>query len=118
MELGATNVEAGRKTGAEVGLGVLAAETGAAEEITGKEWKVGVTERSLFCHTLSCLVGSCALSIALLVCSSTVGWEQLEEGWEEDSTLVAKVGSEGDGASPLTGVQVEGGFAPHRPKYR
>ena len=32
---------------------------------------------------------------------------------------MAKVGSEGDGASPLalTGVQVEGGFA-HRPKYR
>ena len=67
---------------------------------------------------MSCLLGSCTLSIALLVCSSTVGWEQLEEGWEEDSTLVAKVGSEGDGASPLTGVQVEGGFAPHRPKYR
>ena len=44
MELGATDAEAGRKTGAEVGLGVLAAETGAAEEITGKEWEVGVTE--------------------------------------------------------------------------
>ena len=44
-----------------------------------------------------------------------MGWEQLEEGWEEDSTLVAKVGSEGDGASPLTGVQVEGGFAPTGP---
>ena len=43
MELGATDAEAGRKT-AEVGLGVLAAETGAAEEITGKEWEVGVTE--------------------------------------------------------------------------
>ena len=72
MELGATDAEAGRKTGAEGGLGVLAAETGAAEEITGKEWKVGVTERSLFCHTLSCLVGRCTLSIALFVCSSTV----------------------------------------------
>ena len=41
--MGATDAEAGRKT-AEVGLGILAAETGAAEEITGKEWKVGVTE--------------------------------------------------------------------------
>ena len=44
VELGVTDAEAGRKTGAEVGLGVLAAETGAAEEITGKEWEVGVTE--------------------------------------------------------------------------
>ena len=43
MELGATDAEAGRKT-AEVGQGVLAAKTGAAEEITGKEWEVGVTE--------------------------------------------------------------------------
>ena len=49
MELGATDAEAGRKTGAEVGLGVLAAETGAAEEITGKECGVGVTEA---CSTL------------------------------------------------------------------
>ena len=32
-----------------------------------------------------------------------------------DSTRVAKVGSEGDGASPLTGVQVEGGLAPTGP---
>ena len=28
---------------------------------------------------------------------------------------MAKVGSVGDGASPLTGVQVEGGFAPTGP---
>ena len=43
MELGATDAEAGRKT-AEVGLGGLAAETGAAQEITGKDWEVGVTK--------------------------------------------------------------------------
>ena len=43
MELGATDAEAGRKT-AEVGLGGLAAETGAAQKITGKDWEVGITE--------------------------------------------------------------------------
>ena len=44
-----------------------------------------------------------------------VGGEQQEAGGKEKSTWVAKVGSEGDGASPLTGVQVEGGFAPTGP---
>ena len=44
MELGATDAEAGRNTGAEVGLGLLAAEKGAAQEITGKDWEVGVTK--------------------------------------------------------------------------
>ena len=43
MELGTTDAVAGRKT-AEVVLRVLATETEAAEEITGKEWEVGVTE--------------------------------------------------------------------------
>ena len=55
MELGATDAEAGRKTGAEVGLGVLAA------------------------------------------CSRGDHWEGVE------------------GASPLTGVQAEGGHAPTGP---
>ena len=34
---------------------------------------------------------------------------------KEESIWVAKVGSEGDSTSPLTGVQVEGGFAPTGP---
>ena len=38
------------KNGAKVGLGVLAAETGAAEEITGKEWEVGITEDCSAAH--------------------------------------------------------------------
>ena len=60
-ELEATEAEAGwnwaplmqrqrEKNGAKVGLGVLAAETGAAEEITGKEWEVGITEDCSAAH--------------------------------------------------------------------
>ena len=41
-EIGATDAEAGRNTGAETG--VLAAETVAAEEFTGREREVGVAE--------------------------------------------------------------------------
>ena len=40
LEMGATDAEAGRNTGA----GVHAAETVAAEEFTGREREVGVTE--------------------------------------------------------------------------
>ena len=40
LEMGATDAEAGRNTGA----GILAAETVAAEEFTGRERVVGVTE--------------------------------------------------------------------------
>ena len=39
-------------------------------------------------------------------------WRQ---GGKEESIWVAKVGSEGDSAFPLTGVQVKGGFAPTGP---
>ena len=42
------------------------------------------------------------------------GKEQLEE----ESTWMTKVGSEGDSASPLTGVQTEGGFAPTGPSMK
>ena len=37
---------------------------------------------------------------------------------KEESIWVAKVGSEGDSASALTGVQVEGGFAPTGPSMK
>ena len=62
-------------------------------------------------------MSSRALSVALLVSPSTVTWEgsSWRRGGKEESTWVAKVGSEGDSASPLTGVQVEGGFAPTGP---
>ena len=58
-------------------------------------------------------MSSRALSVALLVSPSTVTREgsSWRRGGKEESTWVAKVGSEGDSASPLTGVQVEGGFA-------
>ena len=51
--------------------------------------------------------------VAFLVSWSTMALEgnNRRRGGKEKSTWVAKVGSEGDGASPLTGVQVEGGFA-------
>ena len=66
---------------------------------------------------LGCLMSSSTLSVALLVCPSTVTSEGnlWRRGGEEECTWVAKVGSVGDGASPLTGVQVEGGFAPTGP---
>ena len=68
-------------------------------------------------EALSCLVSSSTLSVALLVSPSTVTLEgnYWRRGGKEESTWVAKVGSVGDGASPLTGVQVEGGFAPTGP---
>ena len=60
------------------------------------------------------------LSIALFFCSSTVTWDvsSWRRGVKEESIWVAKVGSEGDSASPLTGVQVEGGFAPTGPSMQ
>ena len=71
----------------------------------------------MFYHSLSCLVGSSTLSVALSVCSSMMAQER--SSWrrsgKEESTWMTKVGSEGDSASPLTGVQVEGGFAPTGP---
>ena len=62
-------------------------------------------------------MSSSTLSVALLVSPSTVTLEgnYWRRGGKEESTWVAKVGSEGDSASPLTGVQVEGGFAPTGP---
>ena len=79
MELGATDAEAGRKTGAEVGLGVLAAETGAAEEMEGGNHrrKLVLPHAELLggqMHTVYC-------SLCLLF-HGGVGLEQLEEGWE------------------------------------
>ena len=52
-------------------------------------------------------------SVALLVRPSTVALEgnNRRRGGKKEITWVSKVGSEGDGASPLTGVQVEGGLA-------
>ena len=66
---------------------------------------------------LSCLVSSSTQSVALLVSPSTVALEgnNRRRGGKKEITWVSKVGSEGDGASPLTGVQVEGGFAPTGP---
>ena len=66
---------------------------------------------------LSCLVGSSTLSVAFLVSPSTVTLEgsSWRRGGKKESTWVAKVGSEGDSAFPLTGVQVKGGFAPTGP---
>ena len=57
------------------------------------------------------------LSVALFICSSTVAKDRSSwrRGRKEKSTWMAKVGSEGDSASPLAGVQVEGGFAPTGP---
>ena len=62
-------------------------------------------------------MSSSTLSVALLICSSTVALDGSSwgRGGKEESTWVTKVGSVGDGASPLTGVQVEGGFAPTGP---
>ena len=62
-------------------------------------------------------MSSSTLSVALLFSPSTVTLEgnYRRRGGKEESTWVAKVGSVGDGASPLTGVQVEGGFAPTGP---
>ena len=64
---------------------------------------------------LSCLVGSCRLSVALSVSPSTVTLNGRSGSWrrgrKEKSTSMAKVGSEGDSASPLTSVQVKGSFA-------
>ena len=56
-------------------------------------------------------------STALLFCFSTkpLDGNSWRRGREEKDTWMAKVGSVGDGASPLTGVQVEGGFAPTGP---
>ena len=58
-------------------------------------------------------MSSSTLSVALLICSSTgaLDGSSWRRGGKEESTWVAKVGSEGDSASPITGVQVEGGFA-------
>ena len=62
-------------------------------------------------------MSSSTLSVALLFCSSTVTLEgsSWRRGGKEESTWVTKVSGVGDGASPLTGVQVEGGFAPTGP---
>ena len=62
-------------------------------------------------------MSSSTLSVALLFCSSTMALEgsSWRRGGKEESTWVAKVGSVGDGASPLTGIQVEGGFPPAGP---
>lgn len=62
-------------------------------------------------------MSSSTLSVTLLISPSTVTLEgnYRRRGGKEESTWVAKVGSVGDGASPLTGVQVEGGFAPTGP---
>ena len=51
-------------------------------------------------------MSSSTLSVALLVSPSTVTLEgnYWRRGGKEESTWVAKVGSVGDGASPLTGV--------------
>ena len=72
--------------------------------------------RSWYC-LLSCLVSSGALSIALLICPSTVALDggSWRRSRKEKSTWMAKVGGEGDSASSLTGVQVERGFAPTGP---
>ena len=66
---------------------------------------------------LSCLVSGSTPPVAFLVSWSTMALEgnNRRRGGKEKSTWVAKVGSEGDGASPLTGVQVEGGFPPAGP---
>ena len=62
-------------------------------------------------------MSSSTLSVTLLVTPSTVTLEgnYWRRGGKEESTWVAKVGSVGDGAPPLTGVEVEGGFAPTGP---
>ena len=52
-------------------------------------------------------------STALLFCFSTkpLDGNSWRRGREEKDTWMAKVGSVGDGASPLAGVQVEGSFS-------
>ena len=62
-------------------------------------------------------MSSSTLSVALLFSPSTVTLEgnYRRRVGKEESTWVAKVGSVGDGASPLTGVQVEGGLSPTGP---
>ena len=58
-------------------------------------------------------MSSSTLSVALLFSPSTVTLEgnYRRRGGKEESTWVTKVGSVGDGASPLAGVQVEGSFS-------